>query len=158
MKLPEIYELCRQVITAPENEKLVKIFKEGKTGPLIGTATKKSKEAKPAVIAEVMGILVADPTAQPDPNWEQIEKDAAEKQAQIEKEELAKRLIEAYEERLEREGFRRGALFAYEQVMHILEADRACRREHNWEMGPMYDTLWSNVFIHVNPAIKAFKK
>jgi hypothetical protein len=158
MKLPEIYDLCRQVIVDPQNERFVQIFKEGKTGPLIGAAAKKSKEAKPAVIAEVMGILVANPDAQPAPDWEEQERKAAAEKAEREKEELAKRLVEAYEERLEREGFRRGALFAYENVMHILEVDRDVRTSHNWPMGEMYETLWSNVFIHVNPAIKAFKK
>jgi hypothetical protein len=158
MKLPEIYDLCRQVIADPQNERFVQIFKEGKTGPLIGAAAKKSKEAKPAIIAEIMGILVANPDAQPDPDWEQKERDAANKKAVEEEIARAERAVVEHEERIEREGFRRGALFAYEQVMHILETDREVRKSHNWPMGEMYDTIWSNVFIHVNPAIKAFKK
>jgi len=144
MNLPDIYALCRQIIS--ENEKFVQLFKDGKTGPLIGTAVKKSEGTEPAVVAEVLGKLIADPTAQPDPDWEKKEKEAAEKQ-----------MVEMHLERIEREGFRRGALFAYEQVMHILEADREVRASRIWPMGEMYETIWSNVFIHVNPAIKAFK-
>ena len=135
MRLPDIYDLCRQVIADAGNAKFIQLFKDGKTGPLIGAATKKSKEAKPSVIAEVMGILVVNPDAQPAPDWEEQERKAAAEQAQREKEELAKRLVEAYEERLEREGFRRGAIFAYEQVLHILEADKDVRTSHNSAYG-----------------------
>lgn len=151
MKLPEIYELCRGVVLDPANAKLVQIFKEGKTGPLIGAATKKSKEAKPAVIAEVMGIVVGDPAAQPAADWEEQERKAAAEQAQREKEELAKRLVEIYEEKIRRDGFEAGMAFAFGRIMYKLLADRDVRKSHNWPMGEMYETLWSNIFIEIPP-------
>ena len=144
MKLPEIYNSCRQIIS--ENAKFVELFKAGKTGPLIGAAVK-SVSAAPPVIAEVLGKLIADPNAQPDPDWEK-------KQA----EETEKRFAATLLEQHAREHFNRGAIFALEQVAHILETDREVRKDHNWPMGEMYDTLWSNVAIYVYPAIKAHKK
>jgi hypothetical protein len=156
MKLPEIYEVCRQAITA--NEKFVQLFKDGKTGPLIGAAMKNAKGAVPAQVAEVIGILMANPAAQPDPNWEQIERDENNKKVLQAELEAAERIVENERELVRRRHFCEGALFAYENVMHILETDREVRKSHNWPMGEMYETLWSNVFIHVNPAIKAFKK
>ena len=151
MKLPEIYELCRGVILDPANARLVQIFKEGKTGPLIGTAVKKNKEAQPPVVAEVMGILVADPTAQPAVDWEEQERKAAAEKAQRDKEELEKRLIEAHEERIFCAGVQHGMDFAFGRIMHKLEADKEVRTSHNWPMGSMYETLWSNIFIEIPP-------
>jgi hypothetical protein len=147
MKLPDIYTLCRQVIADPQNERFVQLFKDGKTGPLIGAAVKKAEGAKPAAISEVLAALIANPDAQPDADWEKKEQDEREKR-------FAAGLLEQHA----REHFNRGAIFAYEQVAHILETDREVRRSHNWPMGEMYDTIWSNIAIHVYPAIKAHKK
>jgi hypothetical protein len=143
----EIYAFCRQTIAA--NQKLVDVWtKKGKSDPLVGAVIKSSYgRLAPETAKQVIEILLANPDAQPESGWEERRK-----------EQVAKHDQELREGQLALEHFNRGALHAYESIMHILEADKDARSSHNWPMGNMYDTLWSNIAVHIIPAIKAHKK
>jgi hypothetical protein len=143
----EIYAFCRQIIAT--NQKLVDVWtKKGKSDPLVGAVVKTCySRIDPQTAKRVIEVLLANPDAQPEPGWEQRNKEQIEKWGQ-----------ELREEQIAREHFNRGALFAYQQVANIMEADKDARTSHNWPMGEMYQTLWNNVMKHVHSALKAHKK